>query len=349
MISLQHLVEMRRKVAAVPAGQFETMDSAKWKQTAIDVPLVALAAGAGYGISKTVADRIASKRLAQGQAFSPATKKYLPIGLAIGNALMGYGVARLREEAKARRGVRSELQRMAEKRASGVRSPKDVKTRALLQEKMRAGDIILMSAEKLKDPSLFNKIYQEGYNRVQGRWAHAAIYDGRGKVMEVGDPGLQHRKLDAATKNRDVLILRPEVPKKKAEAAAARALQIVDEKKRKVQYSSNPFFTKVVAKLVLPDRMFNGAHEAEIERDRFICSNFVSHVYKDKVDFHPTKARGYITPNDLLRSDKVKTVLEYKNPALKTAGVEPAPQSRGIPKKKPSDPWAYDPRPTFEL
>lgn len=33
----------------------------------------------------------------------------------------------------------------------------------------------------------------------------------------------------------------------------------------------------------------------------------------------------------------------------KAAGVEPAPQSRGIPRKKPSDPWRYDPRPAGEL
>ena len=29
----------------------------------------------------------------------------------------------------------------------------------------------------------------------------------------------------------------------------------------------------------------------------------------------------------------------------KRAGVEPAPQSRRIPRKKPTDPWRYDPRP----
>lgn len=33
----------------------------------------------------------------------------------------------------------------------------------------------------------------------------------------------------------------------------------------------------------------------------------------------------------------------------KVAGVSPAPQSRGLPKKKPSDPWRYDPRPAAML
>lgn len=33
----------------------------------------------------------------------------------------------------------------------------------------------------------------------------------------------------------------------------------------------------------------------------------------------------------------------------KTSGVEPAPQSRRIPRKKPTDPWRYDPRPAYEF
>ena len=33
----------------------------------------------------------------------------------------------------------------------------------------------------------------------------------------------------------------------------------------------------------------------------------------------------------------------------KTAGVEPAPQARSIPRKKPTDPWNYDPNPAYEL
>jgi hypothetical protein len=35
--------------------------------------------------------------------------------------------------------------------------------------------------------------------------------------------------------------------------------------------------------------------------------------------------------------------------SAKQAGVEPAPQAAGIPKKKPSDPWNYDPRPAYDL
>ncbi len=36
---------------------------------------------------------------------------------------------------------------------------------------------------------------------------------------------------------------------------------------------------------------------------------------------------------------------ERRAAAEKRAGVGPAPQSRGIPRKKPSDPWRYDHRP----
>lgn len=47
----------------------------------------------------------------------------------------------------------------------------------------------------------------------------------------------------------------------------------------------------------------------------------------------------------------VKKFLDLHSGAgqLKQSGVEPAPQSRGIPKKKPSDPWRYDPRPAGEI
>ncbi len=44
----------------------------------------------------------------------------------------------------------------------------------------------------------------------------------------------------------------------------------------------------------------------------------------------------------------MRTREEMKNrreAAEKQAGVPPAPQSRKIPRKKPSDPWRYDPRP----
>lgn len=248
MISLQHLVAMRRKVAAAPAGQFETMDLAKWKQTAIDVPLVALAAGAGYGISKTVADRIASKRLAQGQAFSPATKKYLPIGLAIGNALMGYGVARLREEAKARRGVRSELQRMAEKRSS-----------SWLDEPVSG-----RFPGSIKDPPEKVKIRGMTFTRSKGAPRHGSV--------------AQYRE-------------------------------------NKTHDSAHMY--------VRPDRTYIIDHRDKVSPRH----SLVQHFIKDVVPSTPRLVREWV----------------------KSSGVEPAPQSRGIPKKKPSDPWAYDPRPTFEL
>lgn len=41
----------------------------------------------------------------------------------------------------------------------------------------------------------------------------------------------------------------------------------------------------------------------------------------------------------------VQSFLDERRQQLKQAGVEPAPQSKLVPKKKPSDPWKYDPRP----
>jgi hypothetical protein len=44
---------------------------------------------------------------------------------------------------------------------------------------------------------------------------------------------------------------------------------------------------------------------------------------------------------------KVRARLKERREAAqaKQAGVAPAPQSRSIPRRKPSDPWQYDPRP----
>jgi hypothetical protein len=44
-----------------------------------------------------------------------------------------------------------------------------------------------------------------------------------------------------------------------------------------------------------------------------------------------------------------KTVKKFVNERTKGSGVEPAPQSRGIPKRRYHEPWRYDPRPAGEF
>lgn len=44
-----------------------------------------------------------------------------------------------------------------------------------------------------------------------------------------------------------------------------------------------------------------------------------------------------------------RTVNTFIEQHKKQAGVEPAPQSRGIPRRRPQDAWQYDPRPAEEI
>lgn len=44
-----------------------------------------------------------------------------------------------------------------------------------------------------------------------------------------------------------------------------------------------------------------------------------------------------------------KTVRQFIDERTKGSGVEPAPQSAGIPRRRPHEPWRYDPRPAGEF
>lgn len=81
--------------------QYETMDRAKWKQTAKDLPLVALAGGAGYGVGKTIGDAIGEAMATRGVKASPMVRALAPMigsGLtAAGGYLFGQTRAQMRQ------------------------------------------------------------------------------------------------------------------------------------------------------------------------------------------------------------------------------------------------------------
>lgn len=77
------------------------MTAAQWKQTAMDLPLVAAASGVGWGLGKTLADEVARRNM--GPSPTQGYSKYAP---AIGSMLAaaaGYTAGRMRGSLSERR------------------------------------------------------------------------------------------------------------------------------------------------------------------------------------------------------------------------------------------------------
>lgn len=101
-----------------PPEPYEKMDKHKWKQTAIDLPVVVGSAAAGYGISKTIADRIAEKSLKAGKPIPAIIARNMPMITSGLTAAGGYMAGRVRGGLKERREDAS--QRVREKTSSNL-------------------------------------------------------------------------------------------------------------------------------------------------------------------------------------------------------------------------------------
>lgn len=179
------------------------------------------------------------------------------------------------------------------------------------KKNLQPGDIFITTHGKPEDT--FDRVFQTFSKSIQGEISHAGMYVGDGKIVEMSGK-LHHRGIDGQIVERDAWIVRPNVPKKDRQEAADKIKGIADSYKRKADYSSVPFLLKVVAQGAVNKRLFKDEGEQEMEKQRFICSNLVTHAYKDKVDFVPGKGRGYVIPRDLLESTKVKRIARLVNP-----------------------------------
>lgn len=77
------------------------LSSAGWRRAAKDIPIAALASGAGYGVGRTLAELWGERTVQKGQ--QPAWIKHLPIGLGIIGMAGGFASSRAREIMKKRR------------------------------------------------------------------------------------------------------------------------------------------------------------------------------------------------------------------------------------------------------
>lgn len=210
--------------------------------------------------------------------------------------------------------VQQAAQHYLQKFAADTEEAETRRTKDLLK-KLKPGDVFVTTAEPIRGGSVaartLGHLYQKGYKLLQGELAHAGVYVGKGKVMEVDDAGLRHRGLSAAIGRKDVKFLRPDAPPEKRREVVAKLREMAADK-RNYSYSTNPFLLKVISKMVIPKGMLDSTHAEEIEKKKFICSNFVSKAYEGIVAFHPDKKVGYITPNDIARSNGVKHVVTYR-------------------------------------
>jgi len=104
---------------AIPKVAHERMDRAKWVQTAIDLPLVIGATGLGYGVGRTLADRLGERtaREALRTGRKPGWIKHLPLATSIMGSVGSYALGRSRAEMRSRR---EEASRRAQEKRSGV-------------------------------------------------------------------------------------------------------------------------------------------------------------------------------------------------------------------------------------
>jgi hypothetical protein len=86
---------------AMQGTEYPVMSSAKWKQTAKDLPIAVLGGGLGYGIGKTLAEIIGERIARTGER--PGWLKALPAGIAVGGAVGAYASSRAREALANRR------------------------------------------------------------------------------------------------------------------------------------------------------------------------------------------------------------------------------------------------------
>ncbi|MGA1354084.1 MAG: hypothetical protein ACO32I_04820, partial [Candidatus Limnocylindrus sp.] len=176
--------------------------------------------------------------------------------------------------------------------------------------KLQPGDIFITTHGR--PDALGDRLFQSVSKRLQGEISHAGIYVGDNKVVEMSNK-MHHRGIDGQLAGRDAWIVRPKLPKADRLAAAARAKEIAKAEKPRADYASLPFLLKTVAEAAVDKRLFADQGEREIEKKRYICSNLVTHTYKDKVDFVPGKGRGYVIPKDLLTSPKVTRIARFVN------------------------------------
>lgn len=197
--------------------------------------------------------------------------------------------------------------------------------------KLQRGDILLMSPEKPKtDTSLMGRatdLFEKGYGavagKIEGRYTHATMYGGKGRLLDLYAPVLKSKSLARVSKGKSFMVIRPKVTPAQREAATS----FVEKNLGKITYNYSDLLP-AGASLVAPS-VFGGARtlsKAEIEKKKsFICSGLVASAYEHAgVRLARDMPSDTATPLDLL-SDKRKVKIIGQHIAPGDEGKSPLP------------------------
>lgn len=105
--------------APPPVHEYEQMSPAKWKRAIPDTLASVAGMGIGYGVSRTLMDRLGERYAQEGRKL-PGLAKYVPLIGAVGSGAVGYGMSRTRSLLKKRREEAEAAAQAEKEKKSGV-------------------------------------------------------------------------------------------------------------------------------------------------------------------------------------------------------------------------------------
>lgn len=105
--------------APPPVHEYEQMSPAKWKRAIPDTLASVAGMGIGYGVSRTLMDRLGERYAQEGRKL-PGLAKYVPLIGTVGSGAVGYGMSRTRSLLKKRREEAEAAAQAEKEKKSGV-------------------------------------------------------------------------------------------------------------------------------------------------------------------------------------------------------------------------------------
>lgn len=182
-----------------------------------------------------------------------------------------------------------------------------------LEGKLQPGDIVLTKANDAQTEtfglgkdlwSSISKLFNKG-----NEWGHAGLYMGNGKVIHMYDKLYQNRfgqeksvrihQLRAlANKQRDMLVLRPDVTEKQKQRALQRARMLIG-----AEYGNWS---------LLRTGLFPGKSDINQVPEKVICSAVPAYAYPN-INFREGAGYEYVRPADFFDNPRLSQVLAYSS------------------------------------
>ena len=175
---------------------------------------------------------------------------------------------------------------------------------------LEPGDILLMSSMKV--PGTINKLVRAGSTATQGGLNHAAIYTGKGNIVEGRiNRGVTELSLDRGTKGLSYTVVRPNLPKKVRNNAARVAREQIGKK-----YNDGDLLRTGALLGLVPDRLrasvVGETNTTSIDKlDSMQCAALIAGAYQKAGKQITNLNYRYVAPVDLL-SKTDSTIIKMK-------------------------------------